>query len=1001
VTEARLADSARSAIAEAGGRSEPRDSPHALPLSAPLRPAGSRIPRATYRLQLHAGFRFRDAIEIVPYLAELGISHVYCSPYLRARPGSTHGYDIVDHQTLNPEIGTREELDAFVACLHDHGMGQILDVVPNHMAIMGADNAWWLDVLENGQASNYAEYFDIDWYPADPDLVNQVLVPVLGDHYGALLERGELTLVFDPAAGQFRVHYADHRFPIDPREYPRILAHALGAASILQAPDEALGEVRALMSAFSGLAHRDGLSVEGIAARNVAKEDLKHRLAGVVALHVAVGKAVEVAVESFNGLAGNAASFDLLHELLEAQAYRLAYWRVASDEINYRRFFDVNELAALRMESEPVFEATHKLVFELVSAGMVDALRIDHPDGLFDPAAYFRRLQDRLRALAPPPASAGAESEAVNEPLYVSVEKIVAPFEAMPESWAVSGTTGYRFANVVNGLFVDAAAEARITRIYQAFVGNNSTFAEIAQQSKRLVLRDALASELTVLTNRLMRLARADRYTRDFTLNTLRRALTEVIVAFPVYRTYIADEVAPEDRRYIEWAIGLARRHSRTVDTGIFDFIKSALLGEASAGNASLAAEAAFFARKFQQLTAPVMAKGVEDTSFYVYNRLISLNDVGGDPATFGYSVNAFHGASTDRAQKWPHTMLTTSTHDNKRSEDVRARIDAISELPDAWRLQLRRWSRMNRARKREVDGEPAPSRNDEYLLYQTLAGCFPVDDLDESGLAEYRRRIEQYMLKAIREAKVNTSWVNHNEAYESAVAQFVQALLSDSGSNLFLEEFREAAALLTWLGTLNSLSMTLLKLTSPGVPDVYQGNELMDFSLADPDNRRPVDYGLRRRLLAELESGGLEQVSGNPADRRTKLYFVKQLLALRKARPELFLRGGYTPLQAKGERSENVVAYARRHRGTGLIVIAGRLYSSMGITTGKLPCGGEPWRDTCVDVPFLQEATVLRNVLTNRSCRVQSGSVLVADAFDTLPGAALVYEEGEIGSQA
>ena len=980
---------------EAHGRP---DQPRAdLPGHSPSGEA-MRIPRATYRLQFHAGFRFRDAIEIVPYLAALGISHVYCSPYLRARAGSKHGYDIVDHEKLNPEIGTREDLEAFVACLHEHGMGQIIDVVPNHMCIMSADNAWWLDVLENGQASIYAEFFDIDWQPADPDLANRVLVPVLGDHYGAVLEKGELTLAFEPARGSFSVHYFDHRFPIDPREYPRILTRVVYAASIDSVSEEIPGDLKALVREFAGLAHRDGLSKKDIVTRNAAKEDFERRLADVVGAHADVAKAVELALALFNGCPGNAASFDPLHELLEAQAYRLAYWRVASDEINYRRFFDINELAALRMENEPVFEATHKLVFELVSAGMVDAVRIDHPDGLFDPAAYFQRLQDRLRLLMPAQVLAG--NEAAVEPLYVSVEKIIAPFEAMPESWAVSGTTGYRFANVVNGLFVDCAAEARFTRIYQTFVGDDASFGEVAERSKRVILRDALASELTVLTNRLMRIARADRQTRDITLNTLRRALTEVIAAFPVYRTYIADTVAPEDRRYIEWAVGRARKYSRSVDTGIFDFIKSAMLGE-SAGNPCLTAEVMLFARKVQQLTAPVMAKGVEDTSFYIYNRLISLNDVGGDPATFGYSVNAFHGASLDRAAKWPHTMLATSTHDNKRSEDVRTRIDAISELPDTWRTQLRRWSRLNQARKRDIDGEPAPSRNDEYLLYQTLAGSFPVADLNASGLAGYRERIEQYMLKAIREAKVNTSWINHNEEYESAVMQFVQALLSDPGSNLFLQEFRAATRQLTWLGMLNSLSMTLLKSTSPGVPDFYQGNELWDFSLADPDNRRPVDYELRRRLLSTLGSSPLEKIVRDPADGRAKLYFVKQLLALRKEKPELFLRGGYTPLQANGEYAGHVVAYARRHEGAGLLVIAGRLFASMGIAAGALPCGTAVWRDTHIDVPFMQEGAALRNVLTNNVCRVKAGRVLLAEAHDLVPGAALVYEKGEIGRPA
>jgi (1->4)-alpha-D-glucan 1-alpha-D-glucosylmutase len=948
-----------------------------------------RIPRATYRLQLHAGFRFRDATAIVPYLAKLGLSHVYCSPYLRARPGSQHGYDIVDHQSLNPEIGTREDLEAFVACLHAHGMGQIIDVVPNHMGIMGADNAWWLDVLESGQASAFSDYFDIDWQPADAALLNKVLVPVLGDHYGAVLERGELILAFDAPIGQFSIHYFHHRFPVDAREYPRILGIALGAATIVPAPLSALAELKALVSGFGGLAHRDGLDATQAAQRNDAKQQLKQRLATLVQSDRSIGLAIEGALRSFNGEAGNAASFDFLHELLDAQAYRLAYWRVASDEINYRRFFDINELAALRMESEPVFEATHKLVFELVEAGMVDALRIDHPDGLYDPAAYFQRLQDRLRALTSSSVT-GAE-----QPVYVSVEKIIAPFEAMPQSWAVSGTTGYRFANVVNGLFVDTAAEARFTRLYRGFVGDQSSFAEIAQRSKRLILRDALASELTVVTNRLMRIARADRHTRDYTLNTLRRALTEVIAAFPVYRTYIADEVSAEDRRYIEWAIGLARKSSRGSDTGIFDFIRKSMLAESEEGGASHE-QVSRFARKVQQLTAPVMAKGVEDTSFYIYNRLVSLNDVGGDPATFGYGVNAFHGASADRAAKWPHTMLATSTHDNKRSEDVRARIDVLSEMPEQWHQNLRRWSRMNLAKKREVDGEPAPSRNDEYLLYQTLIGSFPDADANTSELTQYRERIEQYMLKAIREAKARTSWVDTNADYEAAVVEFVRGLLGTTKRNLFLAELREVVRTIGWLGLLNSLSMTLLKLTSPGVPDLYQGNELWDFSLADPDNRRAVDFERRRQLLAELESTKFADLFAHPADGRLKLFAVRQLLALRRENPSLFLHGGYTPLQVTGERAAHVVAFARRYQGAGVIAVAGRLFATMEVRTGEVPHGQPAWRDGRIELPFLDEGTVLRDVLGGGACEVRDGGVNLAEALAVAPVAALAYAGGE-----
>jgi (1->4)-alpha-D-glucan 1-alpha-D-glucosylmutase len=707
-------------------------------------------------------------------------------------------------------------------------------------------------------------------------------------------------------------------------------------------------------------------------------------------------RAIDGALRTFNGQVGQAASFDQLHELLEAQAYRLAFWRVASDEINYRRFFDINDLAALRMENEAAFEATHELVFELVAAGMVDALRIDHPDGLFDPAAYLRRLQEKLRSLVAPD---GAADEGAG-PLYVSVEKIIAPFEAMPESWAVSGTTGYRFANLVNGLFVDTGAEARFSRIYHRFIGSEASFADVAQRSKQLILQTALASEMTVLVNRLARIARADRYTRDFTFNTLRRALTEIVIAFPVYRTYIAEDVTAQDRRYIEWAVAIARRRSRAADTSIFDFIKAALLGEAPSANPAMADEVRYFARKVQQVTAPVMAKGVEDTSFYVYNRLISLNDVGGDPATFGYGVNAFHGASADRVAKWPHTMLATSTHDNKRSEDVRMRIDVLSELSAGWRLQLRRWSRMNRAKKRKVEGEAAPSPNDENLIYQTMVGSYPLALDGARELEAYRERIGGYMLKAIREARTYTSWVNHNEDYEAATVQFVQALLSASERNLFLEDLIATVKPLAWLGMLNSLSMVLIKLTAPGVPDCYQGNELWDFSLVDPDNRRPVDYAHRRHLLEQLRSTPAAEIFENLADGRAKLHVTKVLLALRKSRPELFTHGNYVPVQVEGEKSAHVAAYARQHGAAGVIVVAGRLFATLPVVAGALPRGADAWGDTRVLLPFMEEGTRLRNVLDDRTCRIREGGIRLAEAFECAPGAALAYGEaiGPVG---
>jgi (1->4)-alpha-D-glucan 1-alpha-D-glucosylmutase len=959
------------------------------------RDAATRVPRATYRVQLNRDFTFRDATALVPYLARLGVSDLYTSPFLRARPGSTHGYDIIDHTSLNPEIGTREEFDALAATLRMHDMGMLVDIVPNHMGVMGADNAWWLDVLENGPASIYADHFDIDWQPASPDLADRVLVPVLGDHYGAVLGRGELTLAFDADHGTFSVRYWQHRFPVDPREYPRVLELAVRALPEIAVPADALAELKNVVSAFGYLPARSERAADRRMERSLNQEVDKRRLAALVRAHPAVGEAIERALLLFNQPPGDAGAFDALHELLEAEAYRLAFWRVASDEINYRRFFDVNELAALRMENDTVFAATHALVFDLLAEGRIHGLRIDHPDGLYDPAAYFRRLQERYAQEAQIDAAPG------DRPLYVTVEKIIAPFERLPESWAVHGTTGYRFANVLNGLYVDAANEAKLTRAYTAFVDDDATLGEIEYRAKRLILRTALASELTVLANQLARLARADRATRDYTLNTLREALSEVIACFPVYRTYVADTVSAEDRRYIDWAVSQARRRGRGTDVTIFEFVRQALLCELPiAGAPRHAAAVRAFAIKFQQVTAPVMAKGVEDTAFYRYNRLASLNDVGGDPGQFGFPVKAFHGASGDRAAKWPATMLATSTHDNKRSEDVRARIDVLSESPATWRLWLRRWSRMNRSRKRTIEGERVPSANDEYLLYQVLLGSFPAGEVDAAALAAYRERIQAYMLKAIREAKVETSWVNVNEAYEDAMRQFVDGLLAGPERNLFLDDFRAAARGVAWFGLLNSVSMALLKIASPGVPDIYQGNELFDFSLVDPDNRRPVDYARRSALLARFER---DFVSGSaavgervarlfdaPDDGASKLYVLWRGLGLRRDDPELFRRGGYTALTATGAQAEHVVAFARRHEGRALIAIASRLHYALLNEPGRLPCGADVWGDTQAMLPFLAEGTRLTDVLSGRTLVVRAGGVPLAEAFAAFPGALL-----------
>ncbi len=841
---------------------------------------GAEIPRATYRVQLNKSFTFKDVVEIIPYLASLGMSHVYCSPYFKARAGSVHGYDVVDHNQLNPEIGDRNDFDNFVAALRSHNMGHIVDIVPNHVGIMGADNIQWMDVLENGQASKYADYFDIEWNPANPALKGKVLLPVLGDPYGVVLDKGELVLRFERELGSFAMFYHEHRMPVDPRTYPLIIDRVLAVTYS--------GELENLRRGFAALADRHDPTDEQITQRAQAQENLKRRLIILCSQEPPVCEALGSVVADFAGRPGDSNSFDALHELLEMQPYRLASWRVAPDEINYRRFFDVNDLAGLRVENLTVFDDTHRLLFELIGAGRIDGLRVDHPDGLRDPEQYFQRLQGRVAALksnsrgagvpgdpgstagpggaggarvpanpgAVPAAGAagppdfGVAGQKRNLPIYLVAEKITASFEHIPQTWPVHGETGYHFANVVNRLLVDAATKARMDRVYHTFIQQSLEWSNVAYDAQHMILRRSLASELSVVTTQLTRIAQADRHTRDLTYNILRQTLAEVIACFPVYRTYVGNTASDTDKRYIDWAIASARRRRTAGEAPAFDFVRAALLMELPVATEPLRRQLRNFAMKFQQVTAPITAKGIEDTSLYRFNRLTSLNEVGGEPDAYGSTVRAFHADSQYRARFWPHEMLGTSTHDTKRSEDVRARINVLSEMTQVWRKTLERWTRINRLRKREVEGQPAPSLNDEYLLYQTLVGSWPLEELDEAAFATYRERIEGYMIKAAREAKSRTSWANVNAEYEEALLQFIRALLEQREANLFLTDVIAFQHRVSRFGLLNALSQTLCKLTAPGVPDIYQGNELWDFSLVDPDNRRPVDYAKRRRLL-------------------------------------------------------------------------------------------------------------------------------------------------------
>jgi (1->4)-alpha-D-glucan 1-alpha-D-glucosylmutase len=952
------------------------------------------IPRATYRVQLNAGFTFRNLTAIVPYLAALGISHVYCSPYFRARAGSAHGYDVVDHNSFNPEIGTREEFDQLVAELRAHDMGHILDIVPNHVGVMGSDNAWWMDVLENGQASIYADYFDIDWSPANAALADKVLVPVLADPYGAVLERGDLKLEFERELGSFAIHYHEHRLPLDPRTYPRILDAVLAIA-----PNT---ELESLRRRFGALPDRRGPTPDRIAERNRDKEVHKRALAGLVTADAAVAAAVAQALARLGGSPGDPASFDPLHGLLESQAFRLAYWRVASDDINYRRFFDVNDLAALRVENEAVFAATHRLVLELIGSGALDGLRIDHADGLYDPRGYFHRLSDKI---AQATGAAGG-----SRPIYLVAEKITASFERLPADWPLHGETGYHFANVVNRLLVDTASKARMSRTYRAFIGEPRQWPDIAYECQHRVLRKSLASELNTAANLLARIADGDRQTRDFTLASLWRALAEVIACFPVYRTYVTDSVSESDRRYIDWAIAGASRRGSSIEQPVFDFVRSALLLELAVQGESARARMRRFAMKFQQITAPITAKGIEDTALYRFNRLVSLNEVGGEPDLYGSSVSAFHADAQYRARHWPHEMLATSTHDTKRSEDVRARISVLSEIPAEWRRAVDRWRRFNRTRRREVGGVPAPSPDDEYLLYQTLIGSWPLAEPDEAGLESYRERLEAYMLKAAREAKVRTSWAAPGTEYEEALIQFIRAALERREGNVFLADFYAFNRRIVRFGLLNGLSQALLKLTAPGVPDVYQGNELWDFSLVDPDNRRPVDYSLRRRLLEALACGPdgsaplARALASDVTDPRCKLFVHVRMLELRRRDPELFRLGEYLPLKVTGLRAAHLCAFARRLEGRAAVVLAPRLYlkllgpgSAIDESAQRLPLGPEVWTDTAVQLPSRPDAP-LRSVLDAAEVPLagDDGSPYISAgaALQSFPVALLTYRE-------
>ncbi len=955
------------------------------------------FPRATYRLQFHKGFTFADATALVPYLAELGISHVYASPFLAARPGSTHGYDIIDHNRFNPEIGDVGSFNRLVENLRARGMGLILDFVPNHMGI-GSDNPWWLDVLEWGEASPYAAFFDIDWTPPVERLRGKVLLPVLGDHYGNVLEQGDLKLRFDPDRGQFVVHYFQERFPIAIRDYPRLLRPAQDALG--NAADTTLAP---LITGFTRLKRRR-LSVQQSAMVRNEATALQAQLAALARNNRRARRAIEDAVATFNGTPGHPDSFVALHTLLERQSYLLAFWRVAANDINYRRFFDINDLAGLSIENPELFEISHRLVFQLIAEGKLQGLRLDHIDGLFDPLAYCRRLQDRaaylvLQAKASSATTAELEPGASvrpRNPFYVVVEKILAIHEPLRPEWPVDGTTGYEFMNLVNGLFIDPAACDALNEVYQRFLGRKENFPEIVVAAKRQILRSNLASEVNVLAGDVYRLAQQSWRTRDYTQTAIRDALIDVVAHFPVYRTYItADRVGDRDRQYINWAVNQARKNTLLVDLSVFDFIYAALTMDLrqATDRGYRRRDIVRVAMRFQQMTGPVMAKAFEDTALYRYYRLVSLNEVGGDPERFGVSVAAFHHVNADRLRHHPFSLLATATHDHKRGEDTRARIDVLSDIPELWARRVNRWSRLNRLKRRELEGVRVPSRNDEYLIYQTLVGAWPLDmpSPEKKRLGIFADRIATYMIKAVREAKLRSNWTAPQPDYEHGVEAFVRGILDPARSTAFLTDLVDFAEQIAPAGAVNGLAQTLLKLTAPGVPDIYQGCEYWDQSLVDPDNRRPVDYDARKRSLqASADFDGLLAEWRNG---RVKQHLIARTLRVRQEQPAIFAGGDYLPLEVVGPDADHFVAFQRRSADAGIVVLTPRQVSPLLRGDGSLGLDPDRLRGTDLRLPDLPQGTAIRDMLWNRPLPAASdGSLAVGTLLDRLPVALLAY---------
>jgi (1->4)-alpha-D-glucan 1-alpha-D-glucosylmutase len=926
-----------------------------------------RIPSATYRFQFGPKFRFQEAFRILSYLSDLGVSDIYASPIFAARKGSSHGYDIIDHGRINPELGGKKEFLRLATTAKTYGLGWLQDIVPNHMAYDSA-NKMLMDVLEKGPDSVYYRFFDIHWDHFSESLKGQVLAPFLGKFYAECLKNREIRLRMN--RNKITVRYGGIEFPLRIGAYERVLTSRFNR--LQEKIHDGQVDGRELLRLLDDMKNfRYG---EDKPERREDAESLVRRFGELVKAHPAIKKFVRENIRRMNGRKRDPASFGPLDRLLSNQFFRLSFWKVATEEINYRRFFNMNDLICLRVEQSAVFDRIHALVLDLVREGIFTGLRIDHVDGLYDPTGYFRELRRRTGNL------------------FIIAEKILDIEEQLPQAWPIQGTTGYDSLNIINGLFCRTENKSAFDRLYAAFVKTKLNYDDLAAAKKRSIIGKHMAGDVDILAHLMKKISSRSISGRDITLYGLRRVLVEVLAQFPVYRTYRAGGyIREEDRKYLETAFAEAEKK---IPDFLYElrFVERILLGE-PAPYLDVQGKDLWLdlVMRFQQLTGPLMAKGVEDTVFYIYNRLLSLNEVGGDPDAFGLPLQKFHGFNRRRAENWPCSLTAASTHDTKRGEDVRARINVLSEIPQEWEKTIKRWKKINREKKRRTDGCPVPDSNDEYFLYQTLVGAFPFEKNEYPAFGE---RLKPYLIKAVREAKVHTAWIKPDAEYEQEYLAFVDDILRPAKNNVFLQEFLPFQKKVAFYGILNSLSQTLLKLTIPGVPDFYQGSELWDLNLVDPDNRRPVDYKKRESLLKEIKKyppGGqtklIRNLLSNKEDGTLKLFLIHKVLRARKSKIGVFQEGDYIPVEAKGNLKDHVVAFIRRSREGWALSVVPRF--SIGITEeNRFPLGEKAWGDTLIVLPPGSPSR-WREMMTGQVLRSE-GALPVAEVLSLFPVALL-----------